>query len=142
MDQQDSGIYFLLVYLKAGVTLIIRHTEHALPRGWYVYIGSAQRYLSRRLARHHRARKKRHWHIDYLLEHARIVESRILPGFTRDDESRCARVWCACADRVPVPKFGASDSQAPAHLVWFRSRIRATASPLWNQAEKSGILLT
>jgi hypothetical protein len=32
-----------------------------------------------------------------------------------------------------MAKFGASDSPAPAHLVGFRSRRRATAMPAWQQ---------
>ncbi len=42
------------------------------PAGRYVYTGSALSGLNRRLARHQRQEKRLHWHIDYLLRHARI----------------------------------------------------------------------
>ena len=141
MLPSDTGIYFLLLYLPLTTTLTIRGKSRRMPRGWYVYTGSAQRHLARRLARHRRIEKRHHWHIDYLRDHTTLVAVVVLPGLSRDDEVAYARAWCACADRIPVAKFGASDSPAPAHLVWFRSRARVQAAPVWNEVKKSGLLI-
>jgi Uri superfamily endonuclease len=42
------------------------------PAGRYIYTGSAMNGLIGRLRRHLKKRKKLHWHIDYLLRHAKI----------------------------------------------------------------------
>ena len=49
-----------------------------LPKGRYVYTGSAKRNLASRIARHLAREKRLHWHIDYLLARpeARVIEVR------------------------------------------------------------------
>ena len=46
------------------------------PAGHYVYTGSALRGIESGIQRHLSARKKRHWHIDYLL----AIRQRGSPG--------------------------------------------------------------
>jgi len=130
----NAGIYFLLLRLPRPVTIMLRGAPYRLPRGFYVYTGSAQRNLAQRIARHLRRHKKLHWHIDHLLQHATITAVRYLPDASRDDEVRCAGLWAAAADFVPVPKFGASDSPARAHLAGFRTRRTITSHSLWRTA--------
>ncbi|MCX7005175.1 MAG: GIY-YIG nuclease family protein [bacterium] len=129
-----SGIYFLLLRMTAARVIRVGARRAHFPAGWYVYIGSAQRGVPQRVARHLRRVKRRHWHIDYLMPHARCVAVRALPGAPRADEARHAVAFCAAADFVPLAKFGASDSTAPAHLAGFRTRRRATALPAWQRA--------
>lgn len=88
------------------------------PPGHYVYTGSALGDLEARLARHRRRTKKLHWHIDYLLRHARI--ERVHTRLTR----RCWECsWNVQTLRRPrtqviVPGFGSSDCSCAAHLVY------------------------
>jgi Uri superfamily endonuclease len=127
----NSGIYFLLLRLPRSVTISLRHTPYRLPRGFYVYTGSAQRNLAQRIARHMRHDKKLHWHVDYLLRCTTVSAVRYLPEASRADEVVCAQRWADAADFIPVPKFGASDSAARSHLAGFHTRRAITSHPLW-----------
>lgn len=94
--------------------------RHPFPRGLYLYTGSAQRNLYQRLRRHlsgpSGAAKKLHWHIDYLLAHARV---RYVWAFAAPKEWECrlggyiARMEGV---RVPLIGFGSSDCKCETHL--------------------------
>ncbi len=94
--------------------------RHPFPRGLYLYTGSAQRNLYQRLRRHlsgpSGAAKKFHWHIDYLLAHARV---RYVWAFAAPKEWECrlggyiARMEGV---RVPLIGFGSSDCKCETHL--------------------------
>jgi len=89
------------------------------PSGTYLYTGSAMGPggLAARLARHCRDQKKRHWHIDYLLEPATV---EAIWWQVTDERVECR--WAAAALAlpgacVPVAGFGASDCSCRSHLV-------------------------
>lgn len=131
----QGGIYFLLVRLRTPVVLTIARRTARFPAAFYVYVGSAQRSLASRIARHRRSEKTIHWHIDHLLAHGKVVAVRVLPGAGRDQESKSAQAWLRCAQFIPMQGFGASDSPAPTHLFGFRSLRAVHACPLWRCAE-------
>ncbi len=116
-----KGSYILLIKLdKDNVMEIGRSGPHNFQRGWYIYVGSAQGSggVRARLKTHLGVNKNRHWHIDWLLRHAKIVRTYYLIG-TKNREC----VWSqAIANSpyitVPVKRFGASDcvNKCPAHL--------------------------
>ena len=92
--------------------------------GYYLYVGSALGGLSTRLARHLRAAKRLHWHIDYLLGEARIGEIWYSLGRQRRE---CA--WARALARMPGVEpfhapFGATDCACRTHLLYGRSRPR------------------
>lgn len=97
--KKDRGTYALVIFLPRAQTIRVGALgAFKFPRGYYLYIGSALNGLSARVARHlanarrfdaqsmalrnlrgerlrqRRRGKKRFWHIDYLLEHARVVD--------------------------------------------------------------------
>jgi Uri superfamily endonuclease len=117
MTGTGKGSYILLVSLAEGSTIKVGSLPHSyFPAGSYAYVGSAMGGFKPRLERHLRARKKGHWHIDYLLERASITG--IILCQTE------ARVECAIARALSgqfegVPGFGSSDCRCPSHL--FRS---------------------
>lgn len=120
----DSGSYVLLIRLsrKARAT-VGRLGEIQLRRGWYVYAGSAMRGLASRINRHRRHNKKRHWHIDYLLEHpaARLAAWKAFPGVEKE-ECRLNREVRRLPRAEPAPRgFGSSDccNGCQAHLTYF-----------------------
>ncbi len=127
----DSGIYFLLIRLKKSVELEIRRTRAKFPSGFYIYTGSAQKNLNARIRRHRAKNKKMHWHIDYLLEFADVIDVKILRGAARKDEEHFAKRWIKIADFIPLKKFGASDSKAETHLVGFKTKKKIIKSDLW-----------
>lgn len=113
------GVYQLQLWLPRGVRIAVgKLGTFEFPRGTYLYTGSALGGLAARLARHLRSDKKLHWHIDYLLPHARIEHVRL--RVTRQP-LECA--WNAAALRRPaaraiVRRFGSSDCRCPTHLVY------------------------
>lgn len=83
----------------------------SFSNGVYWYVGSAKKNLMQRIARHQRKKKKLHWHIDYLLEHARITSI----WYTDISEETLATMF-ARRLQIPVTGFGASDKKTKAHL--------------------------
>lgn len=81
--------------------------------GRYVYIGSAQNSVEKRLQRHFSDDKKLHWHIDYFATEARPYDYFVLP-----ETSEYEQVMASIMEKLgkPVPEFGASDSSKNSHL--------------------------
>lgn len=131
-----GGVYMLLVRVRRAGRIALRRHTWEMRAGWYVYVGSAQRGLRARIARHLRAEKRVHWHIDYLLQLGSVAAVKIMPGAPRTEEARLARAWCGICGATPVPGFGASDSPAASHLVYFRRRADVERQALWQQAER------
>ena len=113
------GVYQLHLRLPKAVRLRVgKLGTFSFPAGDYVYTGSALNGLEHRLARHRRRRKKRHWHIDYLLRHACI--ERVVVKETRQ---RLECLWNTemlerPGAQVIAKGFGSSDCRCPAHLVY------------------------
>ncbi len=117
---RERGTYALVVAQHVGLRLRIGALRiHTLSPGYYVYVGSALGGLSGRL-RHHLGPKKRlHWHIDYLLEVAKVAQIWYALGC-----SRLECTWNQMLRELPgakssVPGFGASDCRCPSHLTHF-----------------------
>ena len=89
-------------------------------RGFYVYVGSAfgPGGLQARVARHYRAVKPLHWHIDALRQAANPVET----WYTTDllpREHAWAQVFLNHPGvSLPLPGFGASDCRCRSHLFY------------------------
>jgi Uri superfamily endonuclease len=101
--------------------VIGRRGRFRFPAGFYLYVGSAlgPGGLAKRLERHLRADKHIHWHVDYLLERARVVEV-----WTVESSERRECAWASAALRLPGARiaalhFGASDCQCASHLIAF-----------------------
>jgi Uri superfamily endonuclease len=118
----ERGTYLLGMWLDESVRLAVgRLGRFTFPSGYFVYAGSAHGPggLSARLARHRRQEKRLHWHVDYLLARARLVEV-----WTNVSDQRLECTWAQAmmgltGAIVPVPRFGASDCRCSAHLVYF-----------------------
>lgn len=117
---KDSGTYALVIALNAAFRLVVgRLGVCTLQPGYYVYVGSALGGLSGRVGRHLRSEKKLHWHIDYLLQRASIVQVWYALG---QDKLEC--VWNVIVNDLPgaetsIPGFGASDCKCSSHLTYF-----------------------
>ena len=127
-EATGPGTYILVIELPVGVHVRVGSLGPLdLAAGYYLYVGSALSGLAPRLARHLRATKRLHWHIDYLLLHGAIREI----WYSVDSQRR----ECAWAGRLahmpgitPFPRrFGASDCHCPTHL--FYSPIKP--DPAW-----------
>ncbi|MFH1646693.1 MAG: DUF123 domain-containing protein [Chloroflexota bacterium] len=110
------GSYVLLIRLDESRTM----AAGALPgtrfrRGYYAYVGSAMRGIKSRIGRHLKPDRKRHWHIDYLLEVAEVIGAGIVASAARSE--------CAVAGEMAlrfdfIPGFGSSDCRCRSHLFY------------------------
>lgn len=118
-EARDRGCYMILMRLRRKTPLEVGKLGriHFNP-GYYIYVGSAKRNLSKRIERHRRLRKNKFWHIDYFRAVAEILT--MLPiRSSKDLECELAGALSAYADRQ-IPGFGASDCTCPSHLFWTR----------------------
>ena len=71
----------MLVRLTTGKDIFVGKLGYIhFPGAFYAYVGSAMNGLEARLSHHLRTEKKPHWHIDYLLREAEIVDITLCPG--------------------------------------------------------------
>ncbi len=126
MSETHKGAYVLVLHLERGEEITVgKLGTFAFPAGYYLYVGSAlgPGGLEARLARHRRCcDKKLHWHIDYLLEHAQLVE---VWSAAATDRLEC--LWAQAArqlpgSEIPAPGFGSSDCRCPSHLIYLASK--------------------
>lgn len=121
----EPGSYVLILHLAQPVTITVgKLGTFEFAAGWYAYAGSAlgPGGLAARLAHHHRREKSFHWHVDYLLAHAELIEM-----WWAVDSKRKECMWASAlrsipGGRVPVANFGASDCRCLTHLVYFNQR--------------------
>jgi sugar fermentation stimulation protein A len=121
----DSGVYLLIVRLEVESRIRIgRLGAFDFPAGCYVYVGSAQRNLSHRLARHARRLKHLRWHIDYLTTRGQVLGA-IVEDAPRSRECELAGLLASAAE-VTAPRLGSSDCTCPAHLFYLGIRVGGT----------------
>ena len=110
------GSYLLLVRLRRGARFAAgRLPERRYPAGWYLYAGSAMSGLRSRLERYLKPGRKRHWHIDHLLDRGQAVAAWV----SLDREPlECRLAAALAADLERVPRFGSSDCRCPGHLLY------------------------
>lgn len=117
----DRGCYLLLVRLAKPIRLVISRKVVSLPAGVYGYVGSAQKSLAARVARHLRPpdSKRTRWHIDRLLARAQVEAALVFP-LTRPGECWLAERLCKEPGvSLAARGFGSSDCCCPGHLLAF-----------------------
>jgi sugar fermentation stimulation protein A len=117
-EAEDRGCYLLLLKLaKDTSTFVGEQGEVDFKAGFYVYVGSAKRSLSKRIERHKRIRKKVFWHIDYLRSICDFQTA--LPIRTQDDlECQVAQTTQGISEQEFIG-FGSSDCRCRSHLYYF-----------------------
>ncbi len=118
---QKGGIYSLIIKLSKKKEIKVgRLGTFVFPKGYYVYTGSAQNGLEKRISRHRSNEKKLHWHIDYLLLHAEVIKVVRYAG--RKDECKLNNVTRQSTGAIQiVKKFGSSDCNCATHLYCFEN---------------------
>lgn len=138
------GFYMLIIHLPASARIAVGALgEFLFKKGYYIYVGSAQGGLEQRVSRHLRPDKPLRWHIDYLLEHARVVDTLMfdttgvrdeqdlrrrllgmLGGDSRDLKklpTECLLARSVAAQHgasAPAAGFGSSDCKCDTHLFY------------------------
>jgi len=132
---QGPGTYVLVMRLDGASSIVVgRLGELSFGAGYYLYVGSALAGLRPRLARHLRSEKRHHWHIDYLLDVARIAEIWCI-----ESEERLECQWAELLRHLIIGAhkgFGASDCRCKSHLLYAPaqpdlSRLAATLDRDW-----------
>lgn len=90
--------------------------------GYYLYVGSAlgPGGLQARVARHCREGKSKHWHIDYLREHAALLSVWYRHAAVAA-EHRWAAALAGMPGALPLKGFGCSDCKCQAHLFYMQA---------------------
>ncbi|MBN2555800.1 MAG: GIY-YIG nuclease family protein [Anaerolineales bacterium] len=119
----SPGLYALILQMPQDLKIWIgAFNEHLFPAGKYVYIGSARGPggLRGRIARHMRKTgKRRHWHIDYLVEKTILKAVRWTENEAFSECSLAAGL--AIYGRQYPPRFGASDCRCAGHLIFLEN---------------------
>ena len=109
-----KGVYVLVIEVSKDVDLVIGSLGRIrFFRGLYAYVGSAQNGLEKRIGRHLSDDKKIFWHVDYLLDCAKVARVFYREG-SKSFECAIARKLCETAHEVAG--FGCSDCRCGAHL--------------------------
>jgi sugar fermentation stimulation protein A len=116
LASQDRGSYLITLQLAEPATVTVGALGTIdFQAGWYAYAGSAQRFLSARMARHLRKKgKTRHWHLDYLTPYASSLEAWPVAS-EKNLECELANALRSIGGRE-VPCFGSSDCGCSSHL--------------------------
>ncbi len=117
----SKGAYCLVMRLKRERAIPIgRRPPVRFPGGFYCYVGSAMNSLEKRICRHSSKNKKLHWHIDWFLEHAEIVDVKSIESNKRI-ECGLSQDVAKLSDSIPMSGFGSSDCRVcKSHLYHFR----------------------
>ncbi|MCX8030686.1 MAG: DNA/RNA nuclease SfsA [Thermodesulfovibrionales bacterium] len=123
---KDKGVYILIAKLNRAESIIIGQKGiFHFKAGYYIYVGSAKRGLFQRISRHKKKNKKKHWHIDYFLDKAKIIED--IPIITEKDLECQLAQKCEGISDDTVDKFGCSDCKCNSHLFYFKE------NPMFNK---------
>jgi len=111
-----KGIYILVVSVSKDINVNVGALGSInFEKGVYAYVGSAQKSLEKRIARHLRRTKQKFWHIDYLLDDAKVEVLKVFHKKAgKSEECRVAKkIGEMC---VPTKGFGSSDCKCKSHL--------------------------
>lgn len=117
----NKGSYQIYLYISKDIEVKIGSLGLcSFPEGRYIYTGSAMKNLAQRIARHQKKIKKRHWHIDYLLEnHNTVIEKiEIFPSLIKEECDKNMELIEKQKAISIIKKFGSSDcKKCPSHLL-------------------------
>ncbi len=125
---QKGGIYKLVIKLARDKEIKIGKLGTVVfPNGFYVYTGSAQKGFEKRINRHLSSNKKFHWHIDYLLSYAKIIQVLRYAGVKKDECKLNHLIAKSPDSTLVVNKFGSSDCNCATHLYYFKNSPKLLA---------------
>jgi len=112
-----KGIYLLLIEVGKEISVRIGALgKIKFTPGFYVYIGSAQNNLEKRVSRHLSKNKKKFWHIDYLLGSSCVHVKEVYIKENAKKEEECKIAEKLNKITAPINKFGCSDCSCISHL--------------------------
>jgi len=125
------GVYTLLIKLENQYRISLKPNKGwYLPKGYYVYTGSAlgrgSTSLEKRLKRHLRVNKKVFWHIDRLLNGSGKVIKVAYAIAAAKMECELNQTISSLLQSTPIKGFGSSDCRGGCmgHLLYLNSQPR------------------
>jgi Uri superfamily endonuclease len=123
-----KGIYTLIILVNTKSRLKVRKLGYFnFKKGYYAYTGSAlgagAASLKRRVARHLKKKKSKHWHIDFLLANKNAQVTAVIAA--ESNANRECQINNLIKNiqgaNVPIVGFGASDCKqnCKSHLIYF-----------------------
>lgn len=113
----DFGVYIAVFYLAEPSDISVgKLGQFNFRKGYYFYVGRAQRNLTARLERHGRKSKPMRWHVDYLSVRVEMLGAITIAG-PRERECETAKDLAGMFELSP-PGFGASDCRCGGHLFY------------------------
>ena len=111
-----KGIYCLIINVRKNISLEVGSlSEIEFEKGSYIYVGSAQNSIEKRVGRHFKQNKKKYWHIDYLLADKNVkIEKYLHKKAGKKEECKIASFLMLFEE--PIKKFGCSDCNCKSHL--------------------------
>jgi sugar fermentation stimulation protein A len=138
-----KGVYTLILFLSKEIRLKVgKLGTQRFPRGYYTYTGSAlgigSSSLKYRVLRHLKKKKRKFWHIDFLLGHKNVyLTGLIAANIDKRVECKINRyIKTKERAKIPVPHFGASDCKknCGSHLLYFgEENIKQRITWLYNE---------
>ena len=126
MQTPNKGIYILELLAKKDFTISAKKfVDVKFPKGYYYYIGSAQKGLTSRIARHKRKDKIIHWHIDHLTTNKSTsnINSFIIPNAEKTLEVEIANNFVNYFDtKIIATGFGNSDTKETKTHLFYKSK--------------------
>jgi Uri superfamily endonuclease len=109
-----KGSYILLIDVKKDINIDIgKLGKLQFKKGFYVYVGSALNNLESRINRHLKSDKKTHWHIDYMLKFADIIDVFFKENSRKEE---CSLSYEFKKRLHFIKDFGCSDCKCKSHL--------------------------
>lgn len=123
MVPKEAGIYALILQLEKSKTIKVGKPGFIeFKNGFYIYIGSAMGGLRKRIKSHINKNKKPHWHIDYLMQEAKLMKIAYLITDARMEDNTA----CFFENHFDSIKgFGASDSKICSSHLFFSESIKS-----------------
>lgn len=126
-DLPEKGVYTLVIMMRTqDIIAVSRLGTFTLSIGYYAYTGSAMNNLPKRVERHMKKKKIKHWHIDFLISNDHTELSSVIASSAGQNiECKVNKALLAIeGTSVPVPSFGASDCRhgCKSHLAYFGER--------------------
>jgi len=123
------GTYCLLIKVKKeGLMKVGSLGRIKFKRGIYIYVGSAMNGIEKRVARHVREKKRKFWHIDYLLGSKNTYIEKVFYREGSKGECKVARSFAK--DAEPVEKFGCSDCNCVSHLFRLKKNLSVMSAAI------------
>lgn len=111
-----KGVYCLIINVKKNIDAKIGSLgKLKFKKGNYIYIGSAQNNIEKRVERHFKQKKRKYWHIDYLLNDNNVkLQKYLYKKAGKKEECKIARFLALFEE--PIKNFGCSDCSCKSHL--------------------------